>query len=169
LFRAKALTEAHLHDSGVPCTILAPDAFMDVWFPMAVGGPAMSGHPVTLIGQGLRKHSFIAVADVAAFATACIGREEAMNRRLALGGPEALSWRDVIAAFERALRREIPVVTLAPGQLLPGLPEVVSHLMAGLDTYDSVIPTADTARTFGVTQTGVDDFVLGMLAGTGRP
>jgi NADH dehydrogenase len=167
LFQAKALSEIYLRESGLPYTILAPDAFMDVWFPMVIG-PALGGGPVTLVGQGLRKHSFIAAADVAAFATTSVGRAEAVNRHLPLGGPDAVSWREVIRAFERALSREIPIVSLAPGHALPGLPDIVANLMAGLDAYDSVIPTSAIAHAFGVKQTSVDDFVPGLLAGMKR-
>ena len=102
LFQAKARSETYLRSSGLPYTILAPDVFMDVWIPMIVAGPALSGRPVTIIGEGRRKHSFITAGDVAAFATASIGHPAAMNRHLPLGGPEAVSWRDVIVAFERA-------------------------------------------------------------------
>ena len=168
LFQAKALSETHLRESGLPYTILAPDAFMDVWFPMVIG-PALGGAPVTLVGLGLRKHSFIAAADVAAFTSASIGRAEALNRHLPLGGPDAVSWREVIGTLERALSREIPIVSVAPGQALPGLPDIVANLMAGLDTYDSIIPTSGVARAFGVKQTSVDDFVRGMLSGSKRP
>lgn len=168
LFRAKAQSEAHLRSSGLPFTILAPDGFMDVWLPMIVVGPALGGQPVTIVGDGRRRHSFIAVGDVAAFATASIGHPEAINRYLPLGGPEAISWRDVIAAFERRLGRSLPIVTLAPGQPLPGLPEIIGHLMAGLETYDSVIPMTETARTFGVTSTSLDDFVQGVLGHPGQ-
>ena len=166
LFRAKALTEAYLRSSGLAYTILAPDVFMDVWIPMVVG-PALRGLPVTIVGDGRRKHSFIAVQDVAAFTAAAIDSPVAMNRHLPLGGPDAVSWRDVIAAFERALGRDVPVVTLAPGQPLPGLPEAIGQLMAGLESYDSVIPMAETTRAFGVTQTNLDQFVQSMLESSG--
>src|SRR6186713_2166863 len=163
LFQAKARTEAYLRSSGLAYTILAADGFMDVWLPMIVIGPVLDGRPVTIVGEGRRKHSFIAVQDVASFAIAAIGHSDAMNRHLPLGGPEAVSWRDVIATFERRIGREIPVVSLAPGQPLPGLPDIVSGLMTGLDTYDSVIEMAATAGAFGVRQTTVDQFLLGML------
>ena len=166
LFRAKALTEAYLRSSGLAYTILAPDVFMDVWIPMVVG-PALRGLPVTIVGDGRRKHSFIAVQDVAAFAAAAVDSPAAMNRHLPLGGPAAVSWRDVIAAFERALGRDVPVVTLTPGQPLPGLPEAIGQLMAGLESYDSVIPMAETTRAFGVTQTNLDQFVQLMLESSG--
>jgi len=163
LFQAKARTEAYLRSSGLAYTILAADGFMDVWLPMIVIGPVLDGRPVTIIGEGRRKHSFIAVQDVGSFAIAAIGHPDAKNRHLPLGGPEAVSWRDVIATFERRIGREIPVVSLAPGQPLPGLPDIVSGLMTGLDTYDSVIEMAATARAFGVQLTTVDQFLLGML------
>jgi hypothetical protein len=44
------------------------------------------------------------------------------------------------------------------------LPDIVADLMAGLDSYDSVIPMSGTAQRFGVKQTSVEQFVLGMLA-----
>lgn len=162
LFRAKALTEAYLRASGLPYTILAPDAFMDVWIPMVVA-PALRGLPVTIVGDGRRKHCFIAARDVAAFAAAAIDAQAAINRHLPLGGPSAVSWRDVIAALERALGRDVPVVTVAPGQPLPGLPEAIGQLMAGLELYDSVIPMTETTRVFGVTQTNLDQFLHSML------
>ena len=166
--KAKAQTEAYLRGSGLSYTILAPDVFMDVWIPMVLG-PALRGDPVTLIGEGRRKHSFIAVPDVAAFAIAAIGHADAMNRHLPLGGPDAVSWRDVIGAFERRLGRAIPVVTLAPGQALPGLPDSTAQLMAGLETYDSIIPMTETARVFGVMPTSLAQFVHAMLAKAGGP
>jgi NADH dehydrogenase len=163
LFRAKAQSEAYLRSSGLLYTILAPDAFMDVWIPMIVVGPALHGNPVAIIGEGRRTHSMIAADDVASFAIAAIGHREAIDRHVPLGGPDAVSWRDVIAAFERRIGRTIPVVSLTPGQPVPGLPEFISHLMARLETYDSVVEMAATANTFGVTQTSVDQFLLGFL------
>jgi NADH dehydrogenase len=163
LFQAKARTEAYLRASGVPYTILAADGFMDVWLPMIVVGPVLEGRPVSIVGEGRRKHSLIAVDDVASFAIAAAGHPEAMNHHLPLGGPEAVSWRDVVAAFERRLGRTIPIVSLAPGQPLSGLPDIVAGLMAALDTYDSVIEMAGLAKTFGVQQTSLDQFVAGIL------
>jgi NADH dehydrogenase len=88
-----------------------------------------------------------------------------MNRRVVIGGPEALSLRDVIATYERVLSRIIPVRTIAPGELLPDLPptpglaEVISGMMAALETFDSPIEMAATARTFGVRLTSLEEVV----------
>ena len=164
--QAKAKTEAYLRDSGMMYTILAPNAFMDMWVGMVIGVPLQAGQPVTLVGEGRRKHSFIAVRDVAAFATAAVGHPKAMNQYLAIGGPEALSWRDVVATFERVLDREIPVQYVSPGEPVPALPEgMMQQAMAGMEMYDSPLDMTEAARTFGVELTTLEELVRSQFAG----
>jgi uncharacterized protein YbjT (DUF2867 family) len=157
--QAKGQTEAHLRASGIPFTILAPNLFMEVWIGGIVGLPLAEGHPVTLVGEGRRKHSFVSVEDVAAFAAAAVGHPAARNQYLPIGGPEPVSWREIVATCEQVLDRTIPVETVAPGELLPGLPPIMSSLMAAMEMYDSPLEMAETARTFGVTLTSVEDYV----------
>ena len=163
--RAKAETELALRESGLAHTIVAANCFMDIMFAVVVGDRLMAGQPVTLVGEGRRRHSFVAARDVAAFAVAAVNHPAAVNRRIAIGGPEALSWRDVVGVYERALGRTATVQWIAPGELLPDLPPVpglaplVSGLMAGLEAFDSPVDMTDTASTFGVTSTSVADFV----------
>ncbi len=165
LLRAKAQTEAYLCASGLPHTILAAATFMDILLPLVVGGPARAGQPVTLVGEGRRRHGFVAARDVAAFAVAAIGHPAALDRRVIVGGPEAVSLRDVVSTYERALGHPIPVRTIAPGELLPNLPPVpglaesISGLVAALETFDSPIDMVETARAFGVRLTPLEEFV----------
>jgi NADH dehydrogenase len=165
LLQAKARTESYLRQSGVPYTIVASATIMEVLLPLVVGGPAQTGRPVTLVGEVRRRHSFISARDLASFAVAAVGHPAARNRRIVVGGPEPISLRDAVAAYERALGRPIPVRTIAPGELLPDLPpvpgltEVVSGMVAALDTFDSPIEMADTASTFGVRLTSLDEVV----------
>ena len=162
---AKALTEATLRASGLPYTIMAANAIADVMFPLVVGYPLSVGKPVTLVGEGRRRHTFIAARDVAAFAAAAIDHPSALNQRIEIGGPAALSWRDVVASYERALSRPIPVQWIPPGELLPDLPPVpgltqlVSGLMAALDTFDTPLDMTELSRTFGVTPTTIDELL----------
>jgi uncharacterized protein YbjT (DUF2867 family) len=100
--QAKGQSEASLRESGMEYTILAPTPFMQSWPGMVVGMPALQGQPVTLVGEGRRHHSFISNRDVAAFAVAAVDRPEARDQYLVIGGPEALTWRDVVATYERA-------------------------------------------------------------------
>jgi len=156
IWQAKGNTEDYLRTSGIPYTIVAPFGYMEVLIPMVVGMPAILGQPVTIVGDGRRKHSYISVGDVAAFILAAIGHPAAINQKLIIGGPEPLSFRDAVAIYERLLGHPIPVKKVAPGAPVPGLPEIVAQLLAGLDTFDSPMDMTQTARTFGIRLTSLE-------------
>ena len=155
--QAKGKTEDSLRASGLPYTIIAPNLYMEIWAAMVVGMPAMMGQPVTIVGGGRRKHSFISASDVATFILAAIGNPAAINQKLLLGGPQPLSFRDVVAIYERVLGHRIQVRSVAPGEPVPGLPEIAAQLLAGLDTYDSPVDMTETARTFGIQLTPLEE------------
>lgn len=156
--RAKAETERRLRESGMDHTIVAPTAFIEVWPAMVVGMPALQGQPVTLVGEGRRRHSFISNRDVAAFAVAAVDNPQARNQYLALGGPEPMSWRDVVSTYARVLGRDIPVNWVAPGDPIPGLPGPMPALLAAQETYDSAVAMEETAAKYGVDLTSLEDF-----------
>jgi NADH dehydrogenase len=159
LLRGKAIAEQYLRESGLTYTILMPNLFMEIWCPNIVGRSALAGQPVTLIGEGRRRHSMISAVDVAAFAVAATGNEGAHNRVLVLGGPQAASWHDVIAAHERVQGRQIEVRYVPLGGVLPGLPDFVSGFMNLLETYDTVIQMDSLAQEFGVRQVTIDECI----------
>lgn len=68
--RAKGLSSKGLRESGMTYTVLVPDIYMDLWIPLVILAPVASGRPLTLVGEGTRKHYLIAVDDVAGFALA---------------------------------------------------------------------------------------------------
>lgn len=162
--QAKGETEQRLRDSAIAWTILQPNVFMDILIPALVGYPALNNQPVTLVGEGHRRHSFVARRDVAAYAAAALGRQDAEGQTLLIAGPEAISWRDIVATFERVLDRDLTVRTIAPGEPVAGLPEMGSQLLAALDTYDSPLDITELADTYDVTPTTVTDFVRDFVA-----
>jgi uncharacterized protein YbjT (DUF2867 family) len=161
--RAKGETEQRLQDSGMSWTMLQPEAYMDIWFPMVVGGPALAGQSVTLVGEGRRRHSFVAMRDVAEYALATLDHE-ANGQTLPIGGPEPVSWWEVIAAFNQELGHEISVRTVQPGEPVPGLPDVMAQLLAAMETYDTAIDSSGLASTYGITPTSAAEFVRGFVA-----
>jgi len=163
LLRGKAIAEQYLRESGLNYTILLPNLYLEIWCPNIVGRAALAGQPVTLIGEGRRKHSMISATDVAAFAVAAAGNQLAYNRVLVLGGPHPVTWHDVIAAHERVQGRRIEVRYLPPGAMLPGLPDFVSGFMNLLETYDSAIQMEFLAQEFGVRQATVDQCIARQL------
>ena len=162
--QAKARSEQALRESGVEYTILAPTAFMEMWPAMVVGMPTLQGRPITLVGEGRRRHSFVSNRDVAAFAVSAVDRPEARNQYLAVGGPEPLSWREVVATYERVLGRSIPVEFVGMGEPVPGLPDPMPTLLAGMETYDSDVEMEEIARTFDVPLMRLETFVRAQVA-----
>ncbi len=165
LFRLKAAVEDYLRESGMTYTILQPNAFMDVWFGMLIEMPIHSGIPVTLVGDSTRRHSFVAERDVAAFAVSAVGHSAAKDATILIGGPDAVTFRDAVRMYEQALGRAIEVRTVAPGDPIPGLPEPVWGIAAGLESYDSEIPMEETARTYGVRPTSALHFARSRKGG----
>jgi NADH dehydrogenase len=157
--RAKGLTEQRCRRSSMTHTILLPDVYMDIWVPMVVGMPLAQGRPVTLVGDGSKRHSFVFSHDVAAYGAAVIGHPEANDRTMPIGGPEALSWREVVETYERELGRSIPVETVSPGEPVPGFPDMIAQLMASLEMYESVMDMTEISRTFGVEPTSLAQWI----------
>ena len=161
--RGKGQSESSLRESGMDYTILAPTPYMEVWVAVVVGMPVSQGRPVTLVGEGRRRHSFISDRDVAAFAVAAVENPAARNEYLAIGGPDPLSWRDVVETYERVLERSIPVEFVAMGEPMP-LPEPMPSVLAGMETYDSAIAMEEIARTFDVPLTRLETLVREQVA-----
>jgi uncharacterized protein YbjT (DUF2867 family) len=154
---AKGENEGRLRASGLEWTILAPNAFQEWWPARVVGAPALAGGSVTLVGEGRKRHTFISEADVAAFAISVVGHAAAANRHLPIGGPEALTWRDVVSVYERVLGRPLDVRFVDAGQPVPGIPPAVQPLLAALDTYETAIDTRPLAAEFGVRLTPLEE------------
>jgi len=150
LLSAKGQTEKALQASGLPYTIMAPMAFMEIWLAIPVGMPALSGQPVTVVGSGERIHSFVSLGDVASFTVAAVDNPAAVNQRLVIGGPEAFSFRDAAATYGEVLGRPVEVRSVAPGEPLPGLPEFMAANLAAFDTYDAPIDMTALCDTYQI-------------------
>ncbi|MGE5242739.1 MAG: SDR family oxidoreductase [Betaproteobacteria bacterium] len=168
LFHAKGMAETALRESRMAWTILQANAFMDVWFPMLIEAPMLAGRDVTLVGESRGRHSFVAEQDVAAFAIAALQTPAARRATVAIGGPEVLTFTDVVRAYEEAAGRHIPVRRVAPGEPIPGVPEPIWGIAAALEAYDSPVPMEETSRRYGVSPTSVRDFARSRLAASPR-
>jgi NADH dehydrogenase len=157
--QAKKKTENHLKQSGMGYTIVAPEPIMESWFSTVVVPALKADRPVTLVGEGDRRHSFISILDVAAFITASVGNPAARNLYMPIGGPRPVSWNDILGAFGSQLAKTVPVVREPPGTELPGVPEGMQELMASMDTYDSSVDAAKLCKLFGVKLTPLEDAV----------
>lgn len=165
LIRNKAQAETALRESGISTTILAPNLFAEVWIGAVVGAPLRAGQPVTLVGEARRKHAFVSLVDVAAFAVAAVDNPAARSATIPIAGPQGLSWREVVAQAGQVLGQELPVVFVQPGEPVPFVPEAVQQSLAVQNTYDSVIPMGEIAAAYGVTLTPIAEVLKRMFGG----
>lgn len=166
--QAKGEAEEHLRASGMAWTVLQPNLFMDGLPMLVVGLPALSGEPVVLVGEGLRRHSMVAARDVAAYAVASLTHPGAAAQTLRIGGPEAVTWHDVVHAFQQSLGRALDIRSVPLGQPVPGVPDMAMGLLASLEGYDSPVDSSVIAETYGVTPTTLTQFVHEHVVGTRR-
>jgi uncharacterized protein YbjT (DUF2867 family) len=123
LVRAKADAEEHLKHSGMTYTILHPSLFMETWLgPMLFGDPAAG--TARVYGEGTTPFHYVAVGDVAEVTVQCLDNPAVRNATIAFGGPEGVSQRDAVKAFEEAFQKPF-VVTQIPEAAL-----VEQHLSA---------------------------------------
>lgn len=159
LLSAKGQAEQRLRDTRLAWTVLQPNVLMDRLIPIVVGASVAAGEPVTLVGTGERRHSFVAMNDVAAYAVAALDHQESLGSVLVLGGPRPISWLDVIGCFESELGRPLPVRTVSPGHAPSSMPPFVIDLLTALETYDSPIDMNGLQTTYGVEPTPLADYV----------
>ena len=161
---AKARTEEYLINSGLHYTILAPEIFAEIWVGMVIGMPLASNAPVTLIAPATHRHTFVSMRDVAAYAVAAVDHPSALDKRIPVAGPEALSWQDVVAKASAALGQPLQVNLVQPGEQVPLLPPGIDQIMIAGEQYESVIDMTRLSETFGVTPTPIEEVMAAMFA-----
>ena len=98
LFRIKFEVEEALRASGLACTILRPEAFMETWAEL-VGGPVWRRGWTVVVGRGQTPLNLVAVEDVARVATWALEDPAAQNRILTVQGPHAWTLNAVALLF----------------------------------------------------------------------
>jgi len=160
----KGKAEQRLMQSGMPYTIIAPNAFAEIWFGIAILGPIARGLPVTLYEGGDGRTTFIAINDVASFAIAATDHPEAKNQKLIIGGPKAVSYPEAAALFQRVMGKGMDIVFVKPGENIPTIPEAVLPLYVYSSMQDTIIPTEELARAMGIRLTPPEEVVQNMLS-----
>jgi nucleoside-diphosphate-sugar epimerase len=92
---------------------------------------------------------------VAAYAAAMLDDPAAANQTIPIGGPEPVSWRDVVEMAEHEVGRPIEIQTIGLGEPLPGLPDFVNSVMTGLEMYDSPLDMREASARYEVPATSV--------------
>jgi len=169
LTQAKRAAEARLKTSGIAYTIVQASYFMEVWLTPMLGFDYANGK-VRIYGEGTNPVSWVSYPDVARFAAAALDVPAARNRVLHVGGPQALSPREVVSICEAAGAPTIAKEHVTESQLRAQLDQATDSLQksfAGLmlqyASGDAVDMTA-TLELIPMQLTSVRDYVASCLS-----
>ncbi len=99
-FRSKYWTEEYLKSLQMEYSVLRPTAFMETWC-RRIGVQVLNDQPVTIFGNGRNPINFISAEDVAKFIVLALEDPRLKNQTLTIGGPQNLTFEEVIAIYER--------------------------------------------------------------------
>jgi uncharacterized protein YbjT (DUF2867 family) len=174
--RHKRAVEDALAASTLPATVMRFGAFADVWLalagssiPLAGMSPTLFDRPfrfmrvyrrmtgstiersgrMSVVGSPDRRLALITVHDVAAFLIAALEHDTVRDATYEIGGPEALSWREIAALYEDLLGRKVRITTLPPGpfRMLGRLLRPVAPAAANTLALNHAAAVADTEPT----------------------
>ena len=200
-FRLKRRIEEKIQGSGLAHSIFRGSLFMDDWFALmgsslplrgaaaatlrrpfwfskaffAMVGTSIEKRGIALVpGDGKTRHAFVALDDVAAIlAAAAAAPEDGRNLIENLGGPEVLSFADVVGIFSKVLGRPLKSIhtPAAVYRVLADLLEPLSPPAGNLMAMSWVVGLSGTefdgrplAERFGVRLTGAEEFLRAKAA-----
>ena len=166
---AKRAVEQALKSSGMTYTIIQASYFMEVWLSPALGFD-IANRKVRIYGDGTRPLSWVSYRDVARAAADAVSEPAARNLVIELGGPDALSPRDVVRMAEAAGAGPIVVENVPEPALeaqLNGATDLLQKSFAGLMLQyagGDVIDPASADRVFRFSRTSVRDYIPTQLS-----
>ncbi len=178
LQNAKRMVEAKLEKSPIDYTVLRPTYFMEVWLGPAVGFDPLNGSAV-LYGNGDKAISWISINDVAEAVVRCLDNPAVKNQIVELGGPHALSPREVVSEFEKAGSGPV-ALTVVPKDMLEEKRAQAQKADSGVDSFQQsidaliwhldegkIIDMSDVQRKIPITLTSVSDYIRTLLSSKG--
>jgi len=203
-FRLKRAIEDRIRGSGLSYTIVRCDLFMDDWFAlmgssiplrdapaatlrrpfwfakgfMSFAGGAIDRRGLALVpGNGSSRHAFVALDDIAdVLAAAAAAPEDGTDSIEELGGPEILTWTEVVAIFSRVLGKPLRAIHTpakvyrVAADVLEALSPPAGNLMAMswiVAMHDTVMDGKALAARYGVRLTRAEEFLRKKLAAAG--
>jgi uncharacterized protein YbjT (DUF2867 family) len=191
----KRQTEKALIDSGVPYTIFRLSIFLDSWLVLIGGSTPLRGGGqnqtvqrkfwfsnlylsiiggmiekrglAVLTGNGTAKHAFVTLDDVASMMIGAIQHPAMQCRIVEVGGPQILSWRELLDIYGKVIGRKIRIVSMptpvaAVLQSILGLISPAAANIMGLNrlvTYNSAYDMSELSQTFGIKLKTAEEFL----------
>jgi uncharacterized protein YbjT (DUF2867 family) len=139
--------EKIVEDSGISCTFLRPNSFMQNFL----------GRPIKSEGKfflpcGAGKISYVDVRDIAAVAVAALTQNEHEGKIYYITGPEALSHYEIADIFSNVLGRkvmyvDVPPVDVRQGMASSGISEWLIDILLGLYSFQKADLASEISDT----------------------
>ena len=169
LMRMKYRAEEALRASRLDWVIVRANAFMELWAEIA-GRPIIKEGKATVFGRGDNPINFNSAKDVARFIEVALFDTDLSRTILAVGGPENLTFNQLVSQIERQAGRKavvkhvpLPMMRLMSLVMRPFKPDVAGMIGAGVafDTLDMTFDASDLRRRFPeIDLTRVDDVLV---------
>jgi uncharacterized protein YbjT (DUF2867 family) len=156
LMRMKYRAEEALRASRLDWVIVRASAFMELWAEIA-GAPIVKEGKATVFGRGDNPINFNSAKDVARFIELALSDPSLSRTILAVGGPENLTFNQLVGQIERAAGRKaavkhvpVPMMRLMSLVVRPFNPGLAGMIGAGVafDTVDMKFDASDLRRRF---------------------
>lgn len=150
LFRMKHAAEDELKRSGLSWTIVRPTAYMETWLRLIVA-PLVQTGKVRIFGRGRNPINFVSAHDVAGVVHSAIADPDMRGAAIEVGGPEDLSFLEVVRVAEEATGRKaatshvpLPMMRAMAVLMKPVNPVLARQIQGGvvMDTADLTFATA---------------------------
>lgn len=193
-FNYRRITEKRLKQSGLNYTIFQASLFMDCWFAfigskipargteaptikrqfwflkmfLGMVGNLIEGMNMALIaGSARTRHAFVTTDNVADFMVKSMSHPKAQKAVFQIGGPEILTWEQVVSTYGSVLGRKIKPMYAPNGVfrvarlLFAPFSEGASNILGlnWLVGYDTPYDTRELASIFGVKLTTAEQFL----------
>jgi len=193
-FKYRRTTEDYLKKSGLNYTIFQASLFMDCWFAfigstipgrgteaatikrqfwflkmfLGMVGNMIEGMNMALVaGRANTRHAFVTTDNVADFMVKSINHPKANNAVFQIGGPEVLTWEQVVSTYGSVLGRKIKPLYAPNGVfrvarlLFAPFSEGASNILGlnWLVGYDTPYDVRELASTLGVKLTTAEQFL----------
>lgn len=172
-FRMKYRVETHLSALNMECTVLRPTAFME-WWCARVGSQVLNDEPATIYGNGKNPINFISAEDVAKCIVLALEDPRLKDKTLTIGGPQNLTWGEVVAVYERLAGKQAQLRRLPAwwlnflSRVYAPFNETRSRAMAfryELATSNWQVDMSELVRQYPIRLMSLEDIVRCELAG----
>lgn len=156
LHRMKYQAEQELQESGLSWTIIRPTASMETWVQL-IGAPLVKTGRTVIFGRGVNPINFVSMLDVARVVERVLAEPNLRGTIIEVGGPENLSFEQVLKVVASETGRPSRAVRVPPGVLrvmaaiLPRLnPTLARQVQAALVMDSSDMTFVPASRAFAL-------------------